>query len=115
LSPKVHNIGFAKSFVVNQPTNPSKNQTENNPKRTYQSNQEQLPPLPMPLEKIYAKQLSIGHATPLPFPPFKPPFPSWYKSELTYKYHARNPSHIIHLLSIQEEARAIIQGRVNNF
>jgi hypothetical protein len=90
LSPKVHNISFAKSFIVNQPTNPSKNQTENNPKRTYRRNQEQLPPLPMPLGEMY-------------------------KLELTYEYHARNPSHIIHLLNIQEEALAIIQSRVNNF
>ena len=43
------------------------------------------------------------------------PLGEMYKLELTYEYHARNPSHIIHLLNIQEEALAIIQSRVNNF
>jgi hypothetical protein len=69
----------------------------------------------MPLGEMYMKLLSIGHMALFPFPPFKPPFPSWYKPELTYEYHVGNPSHIIQLLSILEEALAIIQGKVDNF
>ena len=52
-------------------------------------------PLPMLLGEIYAKLLSIGHMTPHLFPSLKPPFPNWYKPDLTCEYHAGNPSHNI--------------------
>ena len=29
------------------------------------------------------------------YPPLKPPFPNWYKPELTYEYHDGNPGHSI--------------------
>jgi len=49
----------------------------------------------MLLGEIYANLLSIGHMTPHLFPPLKPPFPNWYKPDLTCEYHAGNPSHNI--------------------
>jgi hypothetical protein len=49
----------------------------------------------MPLKEIYTKLLSIGHITPLPFPPLKPHFPIWYKPKLNFKYHAGNPGYSI--------------------
>jgi hypothetical protein len=47
----------------------------------------------MPLKDMYAKLLSIGHIAPIPAPPLQPPFPIWYKPELTCEYHAGNPGH----------------------
>jgi hypothetical protein len=49
----------------------------------------------MPLKKIYAKLLRIGHVAPLPFPPLKPHFPIWYKPKLNFKYHAGNSGYSI--------------------
>jgi hypothetical protein len=49
----------------------------------------------MPLGEMYANMLSIGHMASLPFPPLKPSFPNWYKTNLTCEYHARNPGHCI--------------------
>jgi hypothetical protein len=47
----------------------------------------------MPLKDMYAKLLSIGHIAPIPALPLQPPFPIWYKPELTCEYHAGNPGH----------------------
>jgi hypothetical protein len=47
----------------------------------------------MPLKDMYAKLLSIGHIAPIPALPLQPPFPIWYKLELTCEYHAGNPRH----------------------
>jgi hypothetical protein len=70
----------------------------------------------MHLGEMYVKLLSIGHVAPLSFPPLKSPFPNWYKPDQTCEYHAGNRSHNIDtcLLSIQEEALAIIQSMMDN-
>jgi len=44
----------------------TKNQTENFPKKNYQRDQEQLPPLLLSLNEMYQKLLSIVHITPKP-------------------------------------------------
>ena len=49
----------------------------------YQRVQEQLPPLPLSLNEMYQKLLSIGHVAPEPLTSVPPPYPSWYKIELT--------------------------------
>jgi hypothetical protein len=54
----------------------------------------------MPLREMYAKLISIGHTTHLPFPPLKPPFLNWYGLGLICEYHARNPGHNIDNLSV---------------
>jgi len=43
----------------------------------YQRVQEQLPPLPLPLNEMYQKLLSIGQVAPEPLMPVQPPYPSW--------------------------------------
>jgi hypothetical protein len=45
---------------------------------------------------MYQKLLSIGHVAPKPLTPVQPPYSSWYKPELTYKYHAGVAGHSIH-------------------
>ena len=55
----------------------AKSQIEN-----YQRVQE-LPSLPLPLNEMYQKLLSNGHVDPEPLAPLQPPYPSWYKRELT--------------------------------
>jgi hypothetical protein len=62
----------------------------------YQRVQEQLPPLPLPLNEMYQKLLSIGQVAPEPLTPVQPPYPSWYKPELTCEYHAGIAGHSIH-------------------
>jgi hypothetical protein len=62
----------------------------------YQRVQEQLPPLPLPLDEMYQKLLSIGQVAPEPLTPVQPPYPSWYKPELTCEYHAGIAGHSIH-------------------
>ncbi|XP_024449452.2 uncharacterized protein LOC112326273 [Populus trichocarpa] len=61
----------------------------------YQRVQEQLPPLPLPLNEMYQKLLSIGQVAPEPLTPVQPPYPSWYKPELTCEYHAGIAGHSI--------------------
>jgi hypothetical protein len=73
-----------------------KNQAESFPKRNYQRTQEQLPPLPLPLNEMYQKLLSIGQVVPMPLTPLQPPYPSWYKPDLTCEYHAGIAGHNIH-------------------
>jgi hypothetical protein len=62
----------------------------------YQRVQEQLPPLPLPLNEMYQKLLSIGQVAPEPLTPVQTPYPSWYKPELTCEYHAGVVGHNIH-------------------
>ena len=45
---------------------------------------------------MYQKLLSIGHVAPEPLTPVQPPYPSWYKPELTCEYHTGIGGHNIH-------------------
>jgi len=65
--------------------------------RNYQRAQEQLPPLSLPLNEMYQKLLSIRHIAPEPLAPLQPPYPGWYKLELTCEYHAGVAGHDIHI------------------
>jgi hypothetical protein len=62
----------------------------------YQKVQEQLPPLPLPLNEMYQKLVSIGQVAPEPLTPMQPPYPNWYKPELTCEYHVGVAGHSIH-------------------
>ena len=62
----------------------------------YQRVQEQLPPLPLPLNEMHQKLLSIGQITPKPLTLLQPPYPNWYKPELNCEYHAGIARHNIH-------------------
>ena len=73
-----------------------KNQVESLPKKNYQRTQEQLPSLPLPLNEMYKKLLSIGQVAPVPLTPLQPPYPSWYKLDLTCEYQAGVVGHSIH-------------------
>ena len=84
------NIG--QPFSPNRTNNQSNNQN-NHQRPSTRYTPEQLPPLPMPLKDMYAKLLSIGHIAPIPALPLQPPFPIWYKPDLTCEYHAGNPGH----------------------
>ena len=52
--------------------------------------------LPLSLNEMYQKLLSIGHIAPEPLPPVQPPYPNWYKPELNCEYHAGIVGHNIH-------------------
>ncbi|XP_011008751.1 PREDICTED: uncharacterized protein LOC105114041 [Populus euphratica] len=45
---------------------------------------------------MYRKLLSIGKVAPVPLTPIQPPYPSWYKPDLTCEYHAGIAGHSIH-------------------
>ena len=91
------NFNFPSPVRKLEPQNhPVKNQAESFPKRNYQRTQEQLPPLPLPLNEMYQKLLSIGQVVPVPLIPLQPPYPSWYKPDLTCEYHAGIAGHSIH-------------------
>ncbi|XP_073261648.1 uncharacterized protein [Populus alba] len=84
-----HHINLTKPFNPNHQSN-----NQNNHQRPFtRYTSEQLPPLPMRLKDLYAKLLSIGQIAPVLLPPIQPPFPIWYKPELTCEYHAGNPGH----------------------
>ena len=85
-----HNINFTKPF---NPNHQSNYQNHQRPNTRYIA--EQLPPLPMSLKEMYAKLLSIGQIAPIPTLPLQPPFPIWYKPELTCEYHAGIPGHCL--------------------
>jgi hypothetical protein len=90
----VAHINFNKSFSPNRANNQSNIQNnDQRPNTRYIA--EQLPPLPMPLKEMYAKLLSIGQIAPIPTLPLQPPFPIWYKPELTCEYHAGIPGHCL--------------------
>jgi hypothetical protein len=48
---------------------------------------------------MYQKLLSNGHIAPKPLTPLQPPYPNWYKPDLTYEYHAGAAGHNIHTCS----------------
>jgi hypothetical protein len=96
---QISSINSVKPLMINQHTNPLENQVENNPTRAYQRNQEQLSPLLMPLGEMYIKLLSMSHVAPLLCPPLRSHFLNWYKPNLTYEYHANNPSQNIDICS----------------
>ena len=64
--------------------------------RNYQKTQEQLPLLPLPLNEMYKKLVSIKQVLPEPQTPLQPPYPDWYKPDLTCEYHAGATGHSIH-------------------
>jgi len=99
LSSQIANTNFNFPIPVRKPepqNHQVKNQDESFPKKNYQRTQEQLPPLSLPLNEMCQKLLSIGQVAPVPLAPLQPPYPSWYKSDLTHEYHAGVAGHIIH-------------------
>jgi hypothetical protein len=44
---------------------------------------------------MYSKLLSIGQVAPVPLTPLQPPYPNWYKPDLTCEYHAGIAGHNI--------------------
>ena len=74
----------------------AKDPPKNFPKRNYQKIQEQLPPLPLPLNEMYQKLVSIKQVAPEPQTPLQPPYPDWYKPDLTCEYHVGVAGHSIH-------------------
>jgi len=69
------------------------------PQTKHQRVQEQLPPLPLSLNEMYRKLLSICYIAPEPLTPLQPPYPNWYKPDLTCEYHAGAAGHNIHTCS----------------
>jgi hypothetical protein len=88
-SPQISNINLSPTFLTRKPE----------PQTKHQRVQEQLPPLPLPLNEMYQKLLSIGHIAPEPLTPLQPPYPNWYKPDLTCEYHAGAAGHNIHTCS----------------
>jgi len=88
-SPQIANINLNSSF----PTRKFEPQTK------HQRAQEQLPPLPLPLNEMYQKLLSIRQIAPEPLTPLQPPYPNWYRPDLTCEYHAGAVGHNIHTCS----------------
>jgi hypothetical protein len=88
-SPQIANINFNFSFASRKPE----------PQTKQQRVQEHLPPLPLPLNEMYQKLLSIGHIAPEPLTPLQPPYPNWYKPDLTCEYHAGAAGHNIYTCS----------------
>ena len=62
----------------------------------FQRVQEQLHPLPLPLNEMYQKLLSIRQLAPEPLTPLQPSYPNWYKLELNCKYHTGITGHSIY-------------------
>nr|XP_034893121.1 uncharacterized protein LOC118032519 [Populus alba] len=62
-SPQIANINFNSSFLIRKHELQTKHQRA----------QEQLPPLPLPLNEMYQKLLSIGYIAPEPLTPLQPP------------------------------------------
>ncbi|KAJ6974614.1 hypothetical protein NC653_030665 [Populus alba x Populus x berolinensis] len=100
-SPQAPTSQFSR-INFNQPFSPNRTNNQPNYQNHYQDHyqrphprytSEQLPPLPMPLKDMYAKLLSIGQVAPIPTLPLQPPFPIWYKPELSCEYHGGNPGH----------------------
>ncbi|XP_061965260.1 uncharacterized protein LOC133689413 [Populus nigra] len=95
---QVASVNFTKPFPTNQqnpPNDQQSNQIVNPPRRNFQRTQERLPPLPLPLGEMYSKLLSIGQVAPVPLTPLQPPYPNWYKPDLTCEYHAGIVGHNI--------------------
>jgi len=79
----------------------------------YQRVQEQLPPLPLPLNEMYQKLLSIGHVALEPLTPVQPPYPNWYKPKLNCEYHAGIVGHSIHTCNVFKRKFQINQSWVD--
>ena len=88
-SPQITNINF----------NSSCTDRKLEPQTKHQRVQQQQPPLPLPLNEMYQKLLSIGHIAIEPLTPLQPPYPNWYKPDLTYEYHSGAVGHNIHTCS----------------
>jgi hypothetical protein len=88
-SPQISNINLNPTFPTRKPE----------PQTKHQRVQEQLPSLPLPLNEMYQKLLSIRHIAPEPLTPLQPPYPNWYKPDLTCEYHAGAAGHNIHTCS----------------
>jgi hypothetical protein len=88
-SPLISNINLNPTFPTRKPEAQTKHERV----------QEQLPPLSLPLNEMYQKLLSIGHIAPEPLTPLQPPYPNWYKPDLTCEYHAGATGHNIHTYS----------------
>ena len=56
----------------------------------------QLPPLPLLLNKMYQKLLSIRHVALILLTSLQPPNPNWYKPYLTYEHHVGIARHNFH-------------------
>jgi hypothetical protein len=87
--PQISNINLNPTFPTRKPE----------PQTKHQRVQEQLPPLLLPLNEMYQNLLSIGHIAPEPLTPLQPPYPNWYKLDLTCEYHAGAAGHNIHTCS----------------
>jgi len=61
-SPQIANTNLNPSFPTKKPE----------PQTKHQRVHEQLPPLPLPLNEMYQKLLSIGHIAPEPLTPLQP-------------------------------------------
>ena len=48
---------------------------------------------------MYQKLLSIGYIAPESLTPLQPPYPNWYKPDLTCEYHAGATGHNIYTCS----------------
>jgi hypothetical protein len=99
LSSQIANTNFNFPIPARKPepqNHQIKNQAESFLKNNYQKTQEQLPPLPLPMNEMYQKLLSIGQVAPVPLAPLQPPYPSWYKPDLTCEYHVDVTGHNIH-------------------
>lgn len=95
---QVASVNFTKPFPTNQQNQPNDQQSiqiVNPPRRNLQRTQKRLPPLPLPLGEMYSKLLSIGQVAPVPLTPLQPPYPNWYKPDLTCEYHAGIAGHNI--------------------
>jgi len=88
-SPLISNINLNPTFPTRKPEAQTKHERV----------QKQLPPLPLPLNEMYQKLLSIGHIAPEPLTPLQPTYPNWYKLNLTYEYHAGAAGHNIYTCS----------------
>jgi hypothetical protein len=99
LHPKLLTLTLTLNFLSENPSlkiTRSKKQTENFPRKNYQRVQEHIPPLPLFLNEMYQKLLSIEQVAPVPLTPLRPPYPSWYKPHITCEYHASAAGHNIH-------------------
>ena len=88
-SSQIANVNLNSSFPARKPE----------PQTKHQRAQEQLPLLPLPLNEMYQKLLSIGYIAPEPLTPLQPPYPNWYKPDLTCEYHVDIVGHNIHTCS----------------
>jgi len=88
-SPQISNINLNPTFPTRKPE----------PQTKHQRVQEQLPSLPLPLNEMYQKLLSIEHIAAEPLTSLQPPYPNWYKPDLTCEYHDGVAGHNIHTCS----------------